>query len=141
MAGKPERGDFYKCPHGLRQSREPFPATVYYENAEGKRLYPWDQRDLPKTYTDQGYQRFEVSNFERSRFEKCTRAQMNAEANQSRDQEQRQYEAERDRNHRELRAMSKGMDSFHREIVEEAIRSESNEYSRQHDSEFRIGPD
>jgi hypothetical protein len=139
MAGKPERGDFYKCPHGLRQSREPFPATVYYENAAGKRLYPWDGRSLPAEYTSQGYTRREVSGFERGRFERQTRAQMNAEASQQREQEQRRCEVERNRNHAELREMSKGMDSFHRDVVEEAIRSESNDYSRHFDSEFRIG--
>lgn len=142
MAGKPGRGDFYKCPHGLRQSREPFPATVYYENAKGERLYPWDTRSLPKHYTETlGYQRFEVGSFERGRFEKRTREQMNAEATGKREESQREYEIERDRNHAELRHLSKGMDSFHREMTEHAIQQELSGYSQSYDSEFRVGRD
>lgn len=142
VGGKPQRGDFYKCPHGLRQSREPFPATVYYENAKGERLYPWDARNLPKHYTDTlGYQRFEVGSFERGRFEKRTREQMNAEARDKRDESQREYEIKRDRNHAELRHLSRGMDSFHRELAEHAIQQELSGYSQSYDSEFRVGHD
>ncbi len=139
--GPKQKGDFVECPHGLTQSREPFPATVYYENAAGQRLYPWDHRELPKEYTDKGFQRFEVSGFERGRFEKQTRAQMNAEASHKSEDARREYEEDRAQRHAELRNMAQGWDDKHRAIAYEAMEQEDRGYSRQHDSEFHIGRD
>lgn len=140
VGGVPQQGDFYECPHGLRQSRSNVPATVYYEDASGKRLYPWDGRNLPKTYTDLGYQRFEVGGFERSKFERDTRRQLNEEGQRKREAERAEYEEARSRSHAELRHESQSWNEFEREVAQIAMAEEDAGYSRsRYDSEFRIG--
>ena len=116
------------------------PNTVFYKNAEGKRLYPWDSRDLPKTYTDLGYTRREVSGFERTRFERSTRQQMNAEGNREREQQAEQFAADRDARHADLRHVSSNWGDFQREVAREAMRDENGGYSQSaYDSCFQVG--
>lgn len=122
-----------------RQSHTP--NTVYYENAKGEKLYPWDSRDLPKTFTDAGFTRREVSAFERNRFERRTRQEMNAEASRKREEERREYESERAERHTSLREESRNWDSYHRDLAEHAMAQEDSGYSERYDSEFHIGLD
>lgn len=135
VAGEPQRGD-KRCPH--RFSREPISPTVYYVNADGKRLYPWDARDLPKKYTDQGYQRIEVPASEIRRFERDTNRQLQREASQKAEESAAMEEVMRDRRHAELRNDMSAMDDFHKEITRMAIEEESRGYGRRYDPEFRI---
>jgi len=120
----------------LPKRRSYAPPTVYFENAQGKRLYA---HKIPKQFEKLGYQRVEVSGFERGRFEKQTRAQLNAEGARRRESEREQYERDRSQRHAELRQMSNGFDVFHRDLARHAMEQEDREPISSYDSEFRIG--
>lgn len=122
-----------------RHSR--LPNTVYYMNAKGEKLWPWTSGDLPKAYTQMGFQRQEVGTFERGRFEQQVRREMNVAAQRRRNEDQLAYEEQRDHNHAELRHESRGWDQFHQDLASEAIRQELSGYSSGYDSEFHIGQD
>lgn len=117
------------------------PNTVYYENARGERLYPWDANDLPKAYTDKGFQRMEVSTFERHRFERRVRAEMNAEHAARTRESTAEYEAARSAHHADLRQQMQSWGEFERDVARVAMEEESRGYSRNFDCEFHIGPE
>jgi len=134
--GEPKRDDKL-CPHKSR-GREPIEPTVYYVNKEGRRLYPWDSRKLPKAYIDQGYQRVELNGLgEIRRFERDTARQLEAEAQKS-DEQLAHEEHERDQRQASLRDDMRRMGEFEREVARLAIEDENRGYSERYDSQFRI---
>jgi hypothetical protein len=135
--GEAKKGDVL-CPHKSR-GREPIAPTVYYENKNGQRLYPWDRRELPKKYTDQGYQRIELNGLgDVRRFERETGRQLQAEHSQRAEEEAMINEYQRDRRHASLRQDMGQMDSFMKEVAQLAIDNESKGRSQRYDPQFYI---
>lgn len=133
VSGEPRKGD-RSCRH--RFSREPCQPTVYFENAQGQRMYT---HVLPKEF--KGYVRKEVQPGEVRKFERMINREMEVEQARAKEAEALLREGERNRRHAELREMARGQGQFERDFVEEAIRHDSSGYSeRPHDFNFRISP-
>ena len=136
VAGEPQQGDL-RCPHKF--SRIPITPTIFYENRQGKRLYPWTSDDLPSEYTRLGYQRREISGLgDIRRFERETSRQMQHEHGQQEELEQRVLEQERRARHDSLRNDLQMMDEFHRNIAREAMEQEDAGYSENYSPDFYI---
>ncbi len=138
VAGEPRKGDFTDCTH--RFAREPITPTVYYINAEGKRLYPWSSDPIPKNYTDLGYQRVELTGIgEIRKFEKEVAREMQSQHSRVSEDERRRYEEARSQRHSDLRQEMRDFDDFHQSLAREAMEQEDRGYSQRYDSEFLIG--
>lgn len=123
----------------IAKYREAMKATVIYRNAAGETLYvgnseqPFGENPVPE-----GYERVEIPPHEIRKFEREVNREMKREHEREKEVESAVMEGAFSVLRESLQRDMKGMDTFHRELAQEALDQQQSGYSSNYDPEFRI---